>query len=247
MPHDSTVPTGRSFRCTPAARLRVNVRSEGDLTKPREIVGYAAVFNQPTTLYEGRYWTWREVIRPGAFARAIREQHDVRSLFNHDANFVLGRTASGTLSLVEDETGLLSTTLPPDTQTVRDLVLTPIARGDMTGMSFAFTPKRADKTVVTENPDGSTVVEAGGIRTTIRFEGDRCIEEDEILDVELYDVSPVTYPAYEGTNVSARSAPDLARLIAEKDVPHVRRVPTPRLDEARRIMNARAGSARVKK
>lgn len=202
------------------------------------IVGYASVFDEWTTLYEGRYYTWREIIRPGAFTNALKEGQDVRSLFNHDPNFVLGRTRSGTLALSQDATGLLSRTDAPDTQTIRDLVIGPIERGDVTGMSFAFCPRSSDQVVTTEGPEGTFVQDRGGIRITVRYEGDRRFEDWEVLDADLFDVSPVTYPAYEGTDcsMSARSIPDLAALIAEHDRPHRR---TPRLDECRRALDAR--------
>jgi HK97 family phage prohead protease len=190
-------------RTVSTASLAIEQRAEGETEKP-EIVGHAAVFDNWATLYEGRYLVWREIVRAGAFANAIKEKQDVRSLFNHDANFVLGRTRSGTLKLAEDKTGLLSRTDPPDTQLVRDLVLEPIRRGDVSQMSFAFIPRRNDKTVITEE-DGVTIIDRGGERLTIRMEGDRQIEEREILDVNLYDVSPVTYPAYEATDVALRA------------------------------------------
>ncbi|MCT7656157.1 HK97 family phage prohead protease [Oceanimonas sp. NS1] len=66
----------------------------------------------------------------------------MRALFNHDPNFVLGRTRSGTLALSVDADGLRYEIDPPDTQTVRDLVLAPLARGDITGSSFAFAWRR---------------------------------------------------------------------------------------------------------
>jgi uncharacterized protein len=208
------------------ATLRIEVeaeeRAEGDQAAPK-IVGHASVFDEWTTLYEGRYWVWREIVRPGAFTRAIKKKQDVRALFNHDSNFVLGRTKSGTLSLEEDAKGLLSRITPPDTQAARDL-LTSIKRGDVTGMSFAFTPTRAKKVKQTEQ-NGVITIENGGERITQRYEGDTLIEERELLDLDLYDVSPVTYPAYAGTDVDMRSRPDVRALIAERDRPHRRSDP----------------------
>ncbi len=63
---------------------------------------------------------------------------DVRGLFNHDPNFILGRSAAGTLSLSVDERGLRYDITAPDTQTIRDLVLAPMMRGDINQSSFAF-------------------------------------------------------------------------------------------------------------
>jgi len=150
-------------------------------TDARTITGYAAVFDQETRIGS----MFREVIRPGAFTRAIEERQDVKALWNHDANFILGRTVADTLTLSEDDHGLRITIDPPDTQTGRDMVES-ISRGDVTEMSFAFVA-REEKWV--EDPE----------QLALR----------ELIDVDLYDVSPVTYPAYSGTSVGLRSAEDI--------------------------------------
>src|SRR5689334_3189025 len=93
--------------------------------EPERMVGHAAVFNTWTDI--GGYF--RERILPGAFTRALKED-DVRSLFNHDANLILGRTKAGTLLLEEDPTGLLTQTFPPDTSYARDLAVS-MERGDV--------------------------------------------------------------------------------------------------------------------
>lgn len=222
-------PPGVERRRVPTPGLRVERRAEGDGggDGTPHIVGHAAVFDRWATIYEGRHLTLKEVVRPGAFARAIRERQDVRSLFNHDANFVLGRSTAGTLALAEDPTGLLSDTLPPDTRTIRDLVLSPIERGDVSGMSFAFTVFQGDGArKQEERPDGTLVITTPGERITIRREGDREIEERELLDLDLHDVSPVTYPAYAETDVALRS-----RIAAREAEARDRRW-TPRLDAA---------------
>lgn len=165
------------------ADLAVERRSGGE--SPR-IVGHAAVFNRWTTLYDGAYWAWREVVRPGAFRNALAEKQDVRALINHDNNQVLGRSTSGTLRLSEDEAGLLCEIDPPDTQGARDL-MTLIGRGDISGMSFAFR------------------VRPNGDRTTITVQGEKEQEDRELLDLDLTDVSVVTNPAYPQTDVAVRS------------------------------------------
>jgi len=157
----------RSFK---AAEMRV----EGD-EKP-SIRGYAAVFN---VISEAIDW-FREIIRPGAFSKTINDGADVRALFNHDPNFVIARTKSGTLKLKEDDKGLFVEIVPPDTTWARDLI-TSIRRGDVSQMSFGF----------------ETVKDRWGTE-----EGERM---RELLEVKLFDVSPVTYPAYPQTSVSARS------------------------------------------
>ena len=79
---------------------------------------------------------FREKIPPDAFANTITAA-DVRSLFNHDSNYVLGRTKSGTLSLVKDTKGLAITIDPPETQWANDLIES-VKSGDISQMSFGF-------------------------------------------------------------------------------------------------------------
>lgn len=158
-----------------------------------KLVGYAAVWDSPTTIREGGK-TFTEVVRRGAFKEAIRLNTDVVCCFNHDPNRLLGRTASGTLTIREDETGLRFECDLPDTSTGNE-VRTLAERGDITGASFAF-QVRKDKW------DGST---------------------RELLDCKLFDVSPVTTPAYPDTNgtVGVRSNMGMAKaklLLAENEI-----------------------------
>ncbi len=140
-----------------------------------KIRGYAAVFN---SLSEQMYG-FREIIRPKAFAKMLDK--DIRALNNHNPAFVLGRTKSGTLRLYEDERGLAIEVDVPNTQWANDL-LESIKRGDVSQMSFAF---RAIEDNWIENEDG----------TYLR----------ELLEVELLEVSTVTFPAYADTSVGVRS------------------------------------------
>lgn len=172
----------REFRIVASAQFRATKRDDGGLS----IEGYAAVFDQPTVLWSDSLGEVREVVRPGTFTRAIKEKQDVRCLFNHDSSAVLGRTKSGTLELSEDKEGLHYRCDLPDTQLARDLH-TSIERGDIDQCSFGFCCVEDD--VTTERHKDGTV-------DVMR----------ELKDVDLLDVSPVTYPAYEGTSVAARSA-----------------------------------------
>lgn len=144
------------------------------------ISGYAAVFDQETVIGD---W-YREVVRPGAFKKTLSEGADVRALWNHDTNYVLGRTKANTLELSEDKKGLKTKITPPDTQWSRDL-LESIRRGDVSQMSFGF-----------------RVIQDNWVRP--RKADDEKLELRELLEVELFDVSPVTFPAYEGTSISVR-------------------------------------------
>ena len=164
------MPKPRERRTVKGAEIRAD-KDSGKIT------GYAAMFDSPTVIAG----SFREVIRPGAFKKTLSDGADVRALFNHDPNYVLGRNKAGTLQLTEDEKGLRYEIDPPDTQQGRDLTES-IRRGDVSQSSFAF----------------STVQDAW------RKDEDG-IEIRELIEVELYDVSPVTYPAYEDTEVSVRN------------------------------------------
>lgn len=155
----------RSFKLT---NLRA-VEEDGQV----KIVGYAAVFN---VLSEDLGY-FREQIRPGAFTKTIKEA-DIRALLNHDSNFVLGRNRANTLTLTEDQKGLLVVINPPDTQWARDL-LESINRGDITQMSFGF--------------------------RIIKEEWDNEKDIATLIEVKLYDVSVVTFPAYPQTDVGLMS------------------------------------------
>jgi len=143
----------------------------------RKMTGHAAVFGEIADI--GGWF--REQIEPGAFKSSIRKD-DVRALFNHDENYVLGRNTAGTLKLSEDDTGLKVTIDPPDTQFARDLSVS-IERGDISQMSFAFQVQEEEWIRGEKN------------KTDLR----------KIKKVRLFDVSPVTFPAYEGTDIAIRS------------------------------------------
>jgi len=188
----------RRFYGTSEVRLG-QVPQDDPGKKYPNILGVAAVyFNaaDPGTEYQ-LYEDYFERMLPGAFDRAIREKDDVRGLFNHDPNMILGRTTAGTMKLSLDHRGLLYDIDPPENQTGKFVTMA-IERGDVTGSSFAFT---VDSQVLrTEQRNGREVL--------IR----------EIESVRLYDVSPVTYPAYEATSVtlSNRSRELLANFRSEK-------------------------------
>ena len=173
----------------------VELREDGD---GRKITGYGAVFyNADDEGTQFRLWEDAyERILPGAFDRAIAED-DVRSLFNHDVNIVLGRNTSGTLALSVDEVGLRYEITAPDTQLVRDQVVAPIERGDVSGSSFMFVPIRANWTDE-DSEDG------------------RSVEIREVREVELWEVGPVVFPAYDASTSSLRQT-DIAEARSERD------------------------------
>lgn len=144
------------------------------------LVGHAAVFD---TIVDLGFFS--EKVAPGAFKKTLADNADVRALFNHDANHILARTKSGTLKLSEDATGLLSEINMPDTNLGRDLMIS-VKRGDIDQMSFAF------QTIQEEWNEADP---ANPIRT--------------LKEVKLFDVSPVTFPAYPTTDVGVKSAENI--------------------------------------
>ena len=155
--------------------IELETRKIDDNTEEKKLVGYAARFNKLSEDLGG----FREKINPGAFADSIVSD-DVRALFNHDKNYVLGRSSAGTLELSEDSKGLRMSCSPPDAQWARDLISS-VNRGDISQMSFGF-QTLDDKW---EKKDGNN------IRT--------------LAKCKLFDVSVVTFPAYPDTSVGLRS------------------------------------------
>jgi HK97 family phage prohead protease len=161
---------------------------------PGVMVGYAAVFNTASQDLGG----FLEWIDPGAFAAVLKD--DCRCLRNHEADNLLGRSSAGTLRLEQDTVGLRYECDLPDTTAGRDTAES-IRRGDLTGCSFEF---RVD-------PEGEAWDFSGPmpLRKIRRYS-------------RLYDVGPVTYPAYDATRVdmrsfdAARAAQDLARARSER-------------------------------
>jgi HK97 family phage prohead protease len=153
--------------------LKVETREQD---RPPVIRGHAAVFDVLSENLGG----FREKIAPGAFNGILKD--DVRALFNHDPNLILGRTGAGTLRLSIDADGLVYELDPPDTTIGRDLV-TSIQRGDINQSSFGF---------VVEDDDFSEDEEGRYIRTIRKIK-------------RLFDVSPVTYPAYPDASVALRN------------------------------------------
>lgn len=145
----------------------------------RKLAGYGAVFNETTDV--GPYL---ERIAPTAFDAALASPGlDVRGLFNHNPDYLLARTTNGSLRLSTDSTGLQFELDLPDTSVGND-VRWNVESGLLTGCSFGFVADQQDWT----QQDGRD------LRTHISVG-------------RLFDVSVVTYPAYEGTSVSLRSIP----------------------------------------
>lgn len=133
--------------------------------------------------FHGQFF--KEKIAPGAFARTLKE-HDIRALWNHNDSFPLARTGNNSLKLIEDDKGLWGQIDVPDTNAGRD-ALTLVRSGVVTGASFGFEVKKEDW-----NED---------------------FTERTLTQVKLWEVSPVVFPAYSTTNISARSLVPFGRPV----------------------------------
>ncbi len=164
----------REARQTRSMKSELKTRVEGE-GGDLTIEGYFAVFNRETELWPGAY----EEIAPGAFVNTL--SNDIRALINHETRLVLGRTKAGTLELRADNYGLWGRIKinPNDTDAMN--LYERVKRGDVDQCSFGFNIIRED----TEWRDDGTV------KWTIR-------------EVDLHEVSVVTFPAYEDTGVAAR-------------------------------------------
>ncbi|TNH04315.1 HK97 family phage prohead protease [Testudinibacter sp. TR-2022] len=109
------------------------IRSSEISCDHQKLIGYVVRWNSQSK----PLWDFVEQFTPNAFAESLAEGQDVRALFEHDHTKLLGRTAAGTLSLVEDNIGLRFELVPPDTTLGRDLLVS-VERGDISGMSFGF-------------------------------------------------------------------------------------------------------------
>lgn len=165
-------------------RAARQVRSVSQRFETREtdselwIEGYFAVFNSPYRLWEGA----EEIVRPGAFTGCL--DADIRALTDHEPRLVLGRTTANTLYLVEDEHGLFGRIKVNRNDADAMNLYARVQRGDVNQCSFGFEIER------------ETFVDLGGGRV--------CWEIEKVNP--LYEVSVVTFPAYEETAVKARHA-----------------------------------------
>jgi HK97 family phage prohead protease len=138
--------------------------------------GYFIKFDEETELWPGYF----EVIKREGVEKAIKDA-DIRALFNHDHSLVLGRTGNDTVRLDVDDVGLFGDIIinKDDPQAVGAYAR--VHRGDVIGCSFGFMPTKID---TEERDDGSYL--------------------DTILELEIFEVSPCTFPAYPQTEIAAR-------------------------------------------
>lgn len=169
------------------------------------ITGYAAVFDSASVDLGG----FTEYIRKGAFNKSLKESHQ-KALWNHNSDYVLGNTRSGTLKLWEDEIGLAYELDTPNTQAGRDLVES-VRRGDIDGNSFGFN-------VVNQEWDESNPSKV------VRY----------LNEVNLFEISPTAFPAYPETSIGIRSAYE--DFVKEKPITNLNSEKLKKLEILRKLM-----------
>jgi HK97 family phage prohead protease len=150
----------------------------------KKIWGYAATFNDLSDPIGGQF---REIIRPGAFRKSLMYGSDICALVDHDPAKILGRKSANTL-IINEDSRVLSFEIPdpPDTSYGRD-IMESLKRGDIVACSFGFSTIEDDWFV----QDGESI--------------------RELIEVDIFDVSLVTYPAYPSTSVGLRTKEDKRR------------------------------------
>lgn len=157
--------------------FKTNFKITRDTESPEELIieGYFALYEQETELWEGSF----EILSKGAFDKTLN--NDIRALWNHNTQYVLGRNKSGSLEIKADDKGLFGVIRLPNTQYAKDLYEL-VKRGDVDQCSFGFNILEEDLEELA----------SGGYRWRIN-------------EVDLHEISVVTFPAYENTTVQARS------------------------------------------
>lgn len=148
----------------------------------KKISGYAAVFNSDSV----DFGYFVERIRPGAFEKTLRDNPDVVALMSHDTGQPIARTSAGNLKISEDKRGLKFEMSPIDTEDGRKAIEW-VRSGVAKGMSFGFMPIE----------DNWSTKNGKNLR--------------ELVEVRLYEISLVTFPAYPATEASMRSLEDIGR------------------------------------
>lgn len=155
-------------------KTKFNITREAQNPEERIIEGYFALYEQETELFQDTF----EIISKGAFDNTL--SNDIRALWNHSTQYVLGRSTSGSLELKLDDKGLFGTIKLPNTQYSNDLFEL-VKRGDVDQCSFGFNILNEDLEELA----------SGGYRWRIN-------------EIDLHEISVVTFPAYENTSVQAR-------------------------------------------
>lgn len=175
------VPDKKEIRYLRVEKLEAR-STDGEGGQTMTVSGYAVKFNMRSQLIWGEFY---EKVAQGAFARSLQE-NVIKSLWNHNSDFVLGSTKPGTLRLKEDDVGLYFECDLPNNSWGRDAYES-IQRGDVDGVSFGFYVRGDSWQYLLE--------EDVYLRT--------------LLDVDLFEISPTPFPAYLDSEVSERSLQEL--------------------------------------
>ncbi len=171
--------SGRRFGYLNGVEVRAN--DDGSI----RVRGHAAVYDTETQIGPPGIG-FREKVAYGAFKKTLDDGADVRFLFNHNPDLVLARSKSGTLNMREERgAGLAVEANIAPTSVGRDLAIL-LERGDVSQMSFGFQVVK----------DRWETEERDGVQVEVRT----------ILEARLFDVSAVTYPAYDETDLAIREA-----------------------------------------
>lgn len=192
--------TKRERMYVPAGSIELRVEGEPGA---EEITGLVAPYSVWSPVYGFADYKWREQIAPGFFDAALAAPGaDIRALFNHSPDWVLGRTTSKTAEAWTDEKGLHGRIKLSESTLVRDMVVIPMRRGDLTGASFSF--------YLAEGPGAD-----------VWTKGEDGLRERTLLKArQLDDFGPVTFPFYPQTELSARAAESAVESLKRWEAEH---------------------------
>lgn len=176
-------------RETPITATDFTLRAAATESADPVFSGHAAVFNKRTAIGNPLTWGFYEEVADGAFTKTLKEG-DARFLVDHDTSLLVARISAGDLRLSEDDEGLATEAdLDQEVSYVRDLTRN-VEKRRITGMSFGFRVVKDDWTTEeVETSDGNSAE----------------VEVRTIREVELFEVSAVTFPAYEETDAALRA------------------------------------------
>src|SRR5690554_3522740 len=161
---------------TRQAYIKTNFTTRNEEDGQKYIEGYFIKYNEETELWPGVF----EEVAPGSVTKSLKD-NDIRAIFNHNAEIVLGRTGNNTVKFEDRKEGLwASIKVNPNDKQANDIHAR-IERGDVDGSSFGFNIIKED---IYDREDG-----------TVKF---------TLREIDLHEVSPCTFPAYPTTSIQAR-------------------------------------------
>lgn len=184
--------TEKEVRQLTSGKIEVRIIGEGE--EKKTIGGYAVKYNTPTLMRDRWGDEFLEEISAGAFDKSLQSRNQ-KALWNHDASKPLGSVSAGTLRFNSDTTGLNYDVDLPDNSYGNDAFVS-VQRGDVDGSSFGF--------ICTDN-----------VWSKVQYEG-REIYKRSIIEAELIEVSPCTFPAYDSSEMSVRSFEGFKEELKEK-------------------------------